>query len=55
VNTLKQFNIGDEVYWNDPEDGLCSAYYTIAELYNDDIVLLVNGYSETEAFIHELS
>jgi hypothetical protein len=50
--TLK---IGDEVYWNDPDDGLTSDHYKIKEFLTDDIVLLINNHAETEAFIHELS
>lgn len=48
------FNIGDEVFWNDPE-GLTGAYYVIAEFLTDSIVLLKNNISETEAFIEELT
>lgn len=49
----KTFNINDEVYWVDPE-GITSAYYKIIKFINDEIVLLKNDFSETEAFIHEL-
>lgn len=48
-------NIGDEIYWNDPDDGLTSDHYTIKEFLSGDIVLLINDHSETEAFLHELS
>jgi hypothetical protein len=50
----KDLNIGDEVYWNDPE-GLTSAYFNIISFPNDEIVYLKNEFSECEAFIHELS
>ena len=52
MNDLK---IGDEVFWNDPDDGLTSNYYKIKQFLTDNIVLLANENSETEAFIHELS
>lgn len=47
--------VGDEVYWNDPDDGLTSAYYHIVRFINDDVVYLENGVSECEALLHELS
>ena len=49
------YKIGDEVFWNDPDEGKTSAYYAIAEFLTDDIVLLKNNISETEAFIKELT
>jgi hypothetical protein len=48
------FKIGDEVFWRDPEDDLCSAYYTIKEFLTNEIVFLVNENSKTEAFLHEI-
>jgi hypothetical protein len=29
LKDAKELHSGDEVYWNDPDDGLCSRYYTI--------------------------
>lgn len=49
-----KFRIDDEVYWNDPE-GLTSAYYKIVKFIGEKIVLLKNEFSETEAFVSELS
>ena len=31
---------GDKVYWNDPDDGICSGFYTIAQVLDVDILLL---------------
>ena len=48
---------GDEVFWNDPDDGICSRYYTIQHIeLNGNIVCItdVDG-SSLEAFAHELS
>jgi len=45
-----------EVYWTDPDDGLCSGWYTIRTFISEEIVLLTNEEgSEVEAFVHELS
>ena len=49
---MKQFKVGDEVYWNDPEEET-SDYYVIEEI-NGEIFLLVNENSEVQAFEHEL-
>ena len=51
----KIFQEGDIVFWNDPADET-SAKYTIAEIdYFENTCLLVNDYSETEAYISELT
>jgi len=47
-----KYNVGDEVYWNDPDNGLCSGYYRVAKIIDCDILVLENG---TEVFIWELS
>ena len=49
--TMKH-NVGDIVYWNDPDRGLCSGYYKITSIVDRDIVVLDHG---TEVFIWELS
>lgn len=50
---------GDEVFWNDPDDGKCSRTYhirTIEVLAQSDIVI-IHGYdgSSLECFASELS
>jgi hypothetical protein len=47
--------VGDEVYWNDPDNGLTSSYYKVVKIISAEVVLLKNKTSETEAFISELS
>jgi len=48
---------GDEVYWTDPDDDLCSDYFTIHAILDSNVVLLVDdsGNCRVEAFAHELS
>ena len=54
--TRDEVHVGAEVYWNDPDDGLCSGYYIVVEFRSYDVVLLKNhSGSETEAYCHELS
>lgn len=59
-----EFNIGDEVFWNDPDQGLSSGIYTIEAiltengklLHGSDVCFLKNDAgSEAEVFAHELS
>lgn len=57
-----ELSIGDEVFWNDPDDGICSGIYTVVEipagklLHQDDICTIKNAHdSEVEVFAHELS
>lgn len=50
-----KYNVGDEVYWNDPDRGLCSGYFTVAKVLDDDMLLLENDYGDTlEVFTHEI-
>ena len=50
--------IGDTVYWNDPDGGLCSREYEIAEIWREDDgdsirIVDVNG-DELDCFSWEL-
>lgn len=59
---LGNLNIGDEVYWNDPDDGLSSGNYIIRQIetesgkieYLSDVVLISNESSETQVYASEL-
>lgn len=33
---------GDEVYWNDPDDGICSRFYYISEIDIEDGVIKIS-------------
>ena len=54
--------VGAEVYWNDPDDDVCSGIYRIVEIHdpreewNDDtvVVLTNDAGSEVEAYMYEL-
>jgi hypothetical protein len=57
-----ELSIGDEVFWNDPDDGISSGVYTIVDipsgklLHQDDICTIKNAHdSEVDVFAHELS
>ena len=52
-----ELDIGSEVYWDDPDGGLCSGYYIVKRIVSDTILVLTDeSYtSEVEVFIHELS
>ena len=48
--------VGDEVYWNDPDDDLCSGNFIISEFLDNDIAFLVSeDGTELEAFLCEIS
>jgi len=49
-----KFNVGDEVYWNDPDDGISSGYYKVVKVLSEEIYYISNGHSEAEVFEHEL-
>ena len=54
--------VGDKVWWNDPDNGFSSGFYTITGIhtesgvieYSDDIVFISNGTTQAEVFAHEL-
>lgn len=55
-----KFNIGDEVYWTDPDEGTCSGYGTVIDKhgrrgkYRVYVLKMKNG-GELECFQHELN
>ena len=49
-----KFNIGDEVYWNDPDNGISSGYYKVIKIISEEILYIKNEHSEAEVFKHEL-
>ncbi|RLI48950.1 MAG: hypothetical protein DRP09_21040 [Candidatus Thorarchaeota archaeon] len=66
LKEVRKLHNGDEVFWNDPDDGLTSRHITIQSIkvlapdddkdYGDEIVCIhgKNG-DELECFAHELS
>lgn len=48
---------GDEVFWNDPDDGLCSRLYVIQSIRIDDDIITITepDGSELQCFASELS
>jgi hypothetical protein len=63
LEEAKKLHAGDEVYWTDPDDGLCSCLYTISkiEIIEDGIhtfakIWDTNGsYNYNECYLDELS
>jgi hypothetical protein len=54
---VKKLNPGDEVFWTDPDEGICSKVYTIHSIEVRGSVVIIkdtNG-SELECFAGELS
>jgi hypothetical protein len=52
--TEPKFAVGDEVFWHDPDDELCSGHYIVQAVVGDIYRLRNDAGSETEAFEHEL-
>lgn len=64
LNEVKKLHCGDEVYWTDPDGGLCSRHYKIKAISinsadDDDeeaiICLEDEDGSYVEVYAHELS
>ena len=46
---------GDEVYWNDPDEGTCSGHGIFAKYINDEAAVIKKDDVEIEVFVKELS
>lgn len=54
--SIHDLHVGSEVFWNDPDAGICSGWYTIEEVVNDEVLRLRNeAGSEVEVYVQELS
>lgn len=47
--------VGSQVYWNDPDGGICSDGATVIEIKGDIYCLETHGGSYVEAYAHELA
>ena len=47
--------LGDEVYWNDPDEGTCSGHGTFVRHLNDEVAVIRKDDVEMEVFVKELS
>lgn len=64
IEQVKQLHSGDQVFWNDPDNGLCSRHFCISSVCirppvldrDDDIITIVDkDGSALECFASELS
>jgi hypothetical protein len=57
ISKVIRLRVGDEVVWNDPDDGICSRKYVIASIkYKGGIVSIVDKNGDClECFARELS
>ena len=47
--------VGDEVFWDDPDQGICSGYYKVKAKLTDEVYLIGNeAGSETQVYKQEL-
>ena len=51
---MRDINVGDTLFWNDPDDGICSCKVIVKEIYDDSIVGEEHGGGELEAYPNEL-
>ena len=51
---MTEFNVGDKVFWNDPDDGICSGEYWVTGISGDILYLEGENHSgEVEAMSDE--
>lgn len=56
LQEARNLDVGDEIFWLDPDDGLCSGYYTIAlvKLRGTIVCITSKCGSYLECYPHEL-
>jgi hypothetical protein len=56
IGRLKMsLQLGDEVYWNDPDNDTCSGYGYFVRYCNDEVAIITKDEIELEVFIWELT
>ena len=50
-----KFHNGDEVFWTDPDDGLCSGVATFIQLVNEEIAIIEKDGVQIEVYTDEIS
>ena len=50
----KEIKIGDEVWWHDPDHGICSGWGLVQEINGEVIFLVMASGGATEAFADEI-
>lgn len=59
MRELNKLKPGDRVYWNDPDQGVCSRFYLIKNIEvtddSDDVCIEEPDGSFLECYSHELS
>tara|TARA_R110000744_G_scaffold21674_1_gene55928 strand:- start:92 stop:253 length:162 start_codon:yes stop_codon:yes gene_type:complete len=51
----KKYHFGDEVYWNDPDNGVCSGIGKFIEYKNQEIAIVEKDGVSIEVYAGELS
>ena len=56
---MTKYNVNDEVYWNDPDEGKTSGYGTVTDIKEGQdpaiyVLYMNDGYGMVECFEHEL-
>ena len=52
---MNKFHNGDEVFWTDPDDGLCSGVATFIQSVNEDITIIEKDGVKIEVCTDEIS
>ena len=52
---MMNLQLGDEVYWNDPDNDTCSGYSYFVRYCNDEVAIITKDEIELEVFIWELT
>jgi hypothetical protein len=52
---MNKFHNGDEVFWTDPDDGLCSGVATFIQSVNEDITIIEKDGLKIEVYTDEIS
>ncbi|MBC8226324.1 MAG: hypothetical protein H8E74_04195 [Gammaproteobacteria bacterium] len=50
-----KFHNGDEVFWTDPDDGICSGVATFIEYATSDVAIIEKDGVQVEVYTDEIS
>jgi hypothetical protein len=55
MRMLTGLHQGDEVFWNDPDEGICSGHGTFIEYHSDEVAWIEKDGLAIEVYVHELA
>lgn len=52
---MMNLQLGDKVYWDDPDNDICSGYGYFVRYYNDEVAIITKDEIELQVFVWEIT